>query len=136
MIANAGSHIKENSLVLPVNMSDHWLETHFSNYLGVEKPMIILSNYEASVDWFPLKWNNVNMPKILLGNQHSISGIKWISNENSSRVRQIDQVVLYGKTEKINDPEWRDLKAELSSDFKITYRSVDNYVIIYEKQER
>ncbi len=46
--------IAPNSTVLPVNLSDNWLQTHFSNYIGIDKPLIILENYEASVGWFPV----------------------------------------------------------------------------------
>ncbi len=54
-INKAAKYIFENSIVLPVNLSDNWMEPHFSNYLGVDKPMIILKNYEVSVCWFPIK---------------------------------------------------------------------------------
>jgi len=49
--------IEPNSVVLPINSSSNWLMPHFSNYLGIEKPMVILENYEASTGYFPVKWN-------------------------------------------------------------------------------
>ncbi|MDV7402826.1 hypothetical protein RZS08_65995, partial [Arthrospira platensis SPKY1] len=29
----SGNHIRENSVILPVNFSDNWLHNHFSSYL-------------------------------------------------------------------------------------------------------
>jgi len=55
-------YIEPNSTVLPLNYSDHWLALHFSNYLGIEKPIVVLENYEADVGWFPICWNK-NRPK-------------------------------------------------------------------------
>lgn len=131
-IYKAGNYISENSIVLPINMSDNWLELHFSNYLGADKPMIILENYEASVGWFPVKWSSENFPNILLGDRNSVSGIQWKSNSNSINVKQIDYVLLYGNTNNINDPNWQELKEILSSDYKMKYNSENNYVMLYE----
>lgn len=59
---DVANHIEKNSVVLPINYSGNWLMAHFSNYLGVEKPIIILENYECLAGYFPLKWNVNTMP--------------------------------------------------------------------------
>ncbi len=59
--------IEPNSTVLPVTYSDNVLHAHISNYLGAEKPLIILENYEASLDHFPLRWNVDQMPELTVG---------------------------------------------------------------------
>jgi hypothetical protein len=127
------SFINANSIVLPINLSENWLEPHFSNYLGVDKPMIILENYEASVGWFPIKWNEKSLPNILLGERKSISCIEWASNPNSKNIRQIDNVLIYGNTVRIDDMNWKELKEILLSDFKLKYSSENNYVKLYER---
>ncbi|MEM0354946.1 MAG: hypothetical protein QXW79_05185 [Thermoplasmata archaeon] len=132
-INKADEYISDNSIVLPVNLSDNWLEPHFSNYLGVDKPLIILENYEASVGWFPIKWNSYNFPNIVLGNKNSISGIQWINNIKSKTKRQIDYILLYGIQSKIDEPKWSELKEQLSTGFKLKYKSENNYVMLYEK---
>lgn len=60
-------HIAPNSVVLPLNYSNNWLVGHFSNYLGVDKPMTILEHYECGTGYFPLKWNESNIPNTILG---------------------------------------------------------------------
>ena len=130
----AGRQIEKNSLVLPVNLTEDWLEPHFYHYLGIDNPMIILKNYEASVGWFPVRWNKHKMPNVLLGNRQSVSGINWISNKNSPVKRQIDYIAIYGRTSKINDPKWKDLHAIMDSGFKMIYKSDDNYIVIYKKR--
>lgn len=49
--------VKENSLVLPLNYSENWLEHHNSNYLGIRKSIVIPENHETNTPYFPLKWN-------------------------------------------------------------------------------
>jgi hypothetical protein len=46
----------EHAVLLPFNESGNWLIPHYSNYLGISKPMVILENYEASNDYFPVRW--------------------------------------------------------------------------------
>jgi hypothetical protein len=130
LINNASEHMQNNSIVLPVNMSDNWLELHFSNYLGVDKPLVILENYEASMAWFPVKWND-NMPRIQLGTNDTIAGVYWFSNITSQHTRPIDYVFLYGNTQKIDEAQWQSLNKTLIDYYKLTFSSTDHYVAIY-----
>lgn len=57
-IVSVSKKIKENSIVLTLNYSDNWLHSHISGYLGCNKPIAILENYEAALKWFPIQWNN------------------------------------------------------------------------------
>lgn len=129
----SSGYIKENSVVLPVNMTDNWLEPHFSNYLGVDKPMIILENYEAQVGWFPVRWNTREMPRIKLCENDGINGIQWDSNINSTTIKQIDYVFLFGNTNKINDESWTELKIVLDQNFTLSYTTEDNYAAVYSR---
>lgn len=49
--------LKENSVILPLNYSENWLEHHSSNYLGIRKRVVIPENHETNTPYFPLKWN-------------------------------------------------------------------------------
>ena len=87
--ANNISHYRGNetpfcllSLVLPLNFSKNWLAGNYDNYLGIDKPMVILHNYEASTGYFPVHWNREKMPNTLLGNQNSIPKcLDWIGEK-------------------------------------------------------
>ena len=129
----AANFVSNNSIVLPINLSDNWMEPHFSNYLGVDKPIIILENYEANVGWFPTRWNTDKLPNIMLGEKNSVCGITWYSNSEAKNIRQINNVLLYGDTRKLDDQNWEELKTILTNDFKLRYRSEDNYVLLFEK---
>ncbi|MCX8147865.1 hypothetical protein [Thermaurantimonas aggregans] len=76
-------HIEENSIVLPINFSDHWMEIHFSNYIGCTKPLILLENYESTVNWFPVLLNYANLPNLFLHQRNFITGIEWKHNPDS-----------------------------------------------------
>ncbi len=51
-----GSKLPKNSVVLPIRRIGVWHFFHLSNFMGAEQPMVILENYEASLDYFPVRW--------------------------------------------------------------------------------
>jgi hypothetical protein len=132
----AGEYIDENKVLLPVNLTNHWLEGHFSNYLGVDKPMIILENYEANVGWFPVRWNSEGFPNLRLADKNSVNGIKWKTNIESSDIQQIDNILLYGKTELISNSEWNELREIITDHFILVYKSDNNFVMLYEYADK
>ena len=100
-INNFAIKIKPNSVVLPLNFSNHWFTGHFSNYLGVDNPIIILENYEAVQGYFPLDWNRKSMPNLTFANLNSgkLDCINWESNLTNKN-QHIDYVFVMG-----NPPE-------------------------------
>ncbi|MCB0478498.1 MAG: hypothetical protein KDC84_10065 [Crocinitomicaceae bacterium] len=111
--------IEPNSIVLPINRSNHWIHGHFSNYLGIDKSMIILENYEASVDYFPLKWNWDDMANTSLGNLkiHEIECLWWPQN-NENEKKSVDYVFILGQLN-IDNPCDSGLQVELSNSFSL-----------------
>ncbi len=132
-IEKVSKHIEPESIVLPINLTDNWLEGHFSNYLGVDKPLVILENYEAGVGWSPLKWNWKELPNIVLGNKTSVSGIQWPGNANSAKIRQIDYIFLYGILATVEDAKWVELNETLNSDFTLVYTTENKYAALYKR---
>jgi len=94
----ASKFIEPDSIVLPINYSGDWFLNHFSNYLGIEKPMVILENYECNYGYFPLIWNYDSMPHIMLG-QESGTGLQCVELkgnwENEPQV--VDYVFILGE---------------------------------------
>ena len=57
-ISALSNYIEPHSIILPITFSDYFINAHLSNYLGANKPLIILENYEASMGHFPLRWKS------------------------------------------------------------------------------
>ncbi len=133
-IQEAGNLIKPGSVILPVNLSDNWLELHFSNYLGVDNPIIILENYEASIGWFPIIWDKELLPDIQLGGQNSVNELLWIRNGESKEKKPIDYVFIYGNLLSFVDKKWDDLRLILQSDYQLVKISEERYYQIFERK--
>jgi hypothetical protein len=132
----ASKYIDENSIVLPLNFSDDWLELHFSDYLGIDKPMVILENYEATVSWFPVRWKYDELPNIKLVENNAVNDLKWPNNAASLKEMQIKYVFLYGKLDKIKEPKWSELNSILDKNFELIFTSHDKYVALFKKSTK
>ncbi len=92
-IYDVSKNMEPNSVVLPIVNSNNFIHAHISNYLGADKPLVVLENYEASLDYFPLKWNYAKVPSPL---------IEWYSNNDqckawkciNSQYKRIDYVFI------------------------------------------
>lgn len=51
-------YIKTQSVILPIDYSNNWLNSNYGCYLGVTKNCVVLDNYEASTVHFPLVWKD------------------------------------------------------------------------------
>lgn len=90
------SLIEPNSILLPLNYTDNWLHIHLSNYIGAEKPVIVLENYECGKDYFPLRWNMETIPSPTLQGKHinSMSCVNWKYSGKQSV--NIDYILILG----------------------------------------
>ncbi|GEM_PF-1735039 len=50
------THLKPNSIVIPLNYSVGWMHQHLGEATGYDRPIANLANYEASNAYFPLHW--------------------------------------------------------------------------------
>jgi len=132
-IYEAQDKIQPYSTVLPIKDTDHWLQLHFSNYLGVDKPMVILENYEASVGWFPLKWVESGMKNLRFGNLSSEEcSFGWKSGSSESEeIAMIDYVLVWGYANTMNDLE----NNALDTYYSLVYSSEDGQVRLFELKE-
>ena len=101
-INNQAKLIKENTVVLPMNFSTNWIHGHLSNYLGIDKPLVILENYECGTGYFPLKWND-NFPNTTIGNNSKDDFCTdWKTNSLSTMKYPVNFIFILGKQSEIN----------------------------------
>lgn len=122
-ITEAANYITPNSTVIPINLSSNWLYQHLPNYLGANKPMIILNNYEADNAYFPIRWNS-DAPQVLIGNYHP-NELKcvpsWHTSSQDNPVKVADYVFIMGKIQ-VN-PCFHNLLTALSNQYVVVYQT-------------
>lgn len=58
--------INPNSSVFVYSNCENWLINHFSNLIGIHKPVVIYENYECQNHYFPLVWKSEKL-RIAIG---------------------------------------------------------------------
>lgn len=91
----AADQLEPNSVVFPINSSSNHLFAHISNYLGIEKNTVILENYEASLNHFPIKWKPNSLPHLHFGD--SITQFQYPNLKESYKV--IDYIFMLSDTD-------------------------------------
>jgi hypothetical protein len=126
---NAAKYIDPFSTVLPFDYTENWLRGHFSNYAGIDKPLIILENYECEAGYFPIVWNEDNLPNVLLGNlKKDDEHFYWKSNPYHLPVK-INYVLVYGNVYKQPDFTFPQVHNAVQEYYKIIFQS--DYVKLY-----
>ncbi|MCK4677324.1 MAG: hypothetical protein KAT48_04260 [Bacteroidales bacterium] len=128
----ASSYVKKNSIVLPVNYSQHWLHLHFSNYLAVDKPLIILNNYEADMEYFPVTWNKQNLPQVQFGNEPLINTCLQWRYSNQTEIKKIDYVLIGGDVTNKQDNCLNEINNILQNNYQLIYSSTKIPLNLYE----
>lgn len=120
----ASEHIDENSLVLPINYSENWLAGHFSNYLGAEKPMVILENYETDKGYFPLLWDYENMPNAKLKDIETseLFCLFW-KNNSMNPTKIIDYVFVLGTIDSQSEGCGLEAKTHILKNYSLHYKN-------------
>jgi hypothetical protein len=130
-VYKAARNIRKESVVYRISWTDNWLLGHITDYLGVEKPVILIGNYEADLKWFPLVYKDKNLPKLIFDDQQFVKGISWGSNSDSSRVRKIDYIFIFGNILKLDEPKFQGLKNGLMKNYSLVYSSTNHAYLLY-----
>lgn len=124
----ASNYIEPNSVVLPIKNSDSWLDGHFGNYLGANRNLLIPDNYEASKRYFPILWNEDEIPNLTIGDSITTNCLYWKSNFNNNK-KTIDYILIWGKEK--YDECLEKIVNYVDRNYEIIYTSEDNYIKLY-----
>lgn len=116
-------YIAPKTVLLPVNYTDNWLFSHISNYLGIDKPIVILENYEAENKYFPLRWRENGIPTTIIGTGPNLNCYSWIKRDMNKKPVKIDYILFIGNNNIINDSCTTLLIRNLNDHFNLVHFS-------------
>lgn len=127
---HAADHIPANATVYPVDLSANLLHGHIQSYLGADKPLVLLTNYEPRLGWFPIAWNPARPVQRCLGTKVPY-GVNCTPMEQPSDAPWPDAVVVHGDVTRLELPEWSQLRRSLTEHYAIVHRSSDGAIVVY-----
>ena len=131
---SASELIEPNSVVLPLNYSPNWMHSNLSNYLGTENRIIILDNYEAGREHFPLTWNANMNPVGLLGNFNgTVPLCADVSAFEKMTARKIDYILLWKNDNELKDLCSLQIRETLRKNYQLVFKSFDKRLYMYKR---
>jgi len=132
----AAGFLEKGKTVLPLNYSNHWLHTNISNYLGCFSRAIVLDNYEAVYEVFPLSWKKSATPVGRTGNfaQSYRPYIEVEKYESETGIR-IDYLTRWYYDESITDSVTQRTNADIHRLFTKIYSSPSNRIEVWARKE-
>ena len=128
----AGKVIKPNSVVMAADYTGDWLRFHFADYMGMDKPLVILANNEANAGWFAITWNDNTIPHICLGGKDSTACNYTLPCIASNKTKAIDYVFIYGAYKDIpKTNDWITTNEILHRYYTLSYTAPGEDIHIY-----
>lgn len=113
----AGALVEEGSLVLPVNLTGNWTYGHQSNRVGTVNKAIMLENYEANMNYFPVQWKKDGFPQPMLKNAPVPQDfISW-PMRNTGKPIVIDYIFVMGDINPQTGESWEIMKQNMHDDY-------------------
>ncbi len=124
----AADFVAPNSLVLPIYCMDNWFTGHFVDYISVDKPIVMVYNYECESGYFPVKWNEKRKPNYYVGNPATPE--KYINFEliKGNPFLRIDYIFVLGQIKPEKDWFFSNIHKITSEDFVCVYSADDCYL--------
>jgi hypothetical protein len=132
-LQNVERIIEDNKVMVPVINSNNRFYQHISNYIGYDKDVVIMENYEASLGHFPVLWRHESVPNVMIGNLsiREIKSFSWVSNQ-ANRPKYADYVLLISDESKnFIETDLDILEKELSNNYYIKYQAKNGYIKLY-----
>jgi hypothetical protein len=116
--------VRSNSAVLPIVHSNYWFHTNFSNYLGTERGILVLDNYEAMAPHFPLRWKPAHRPPQSKHPSFYDSALPCVNIEEleDSMSMDLDHVLRWKYDPALQDSCTIDLQQQLVSGFRLVHQ--------------
>jgi hypothetical protein len=126
------SSIKNGAVVLPIVFQKHWLYGHVSNYLSINKPLVLLENYEASQGYFPVLWKSETLPIINLPIIFNTPTYLDFSGYYQRSGLKVNYVLLWDNIKDYSSPQQQQLLNDLNENYQLIYQDISQNIQLFE----
>ena len=131
-------HIKENSLVLPLDYSANWMHNNIAAYLGTCRTIFILDDYDASSPHFPVMWKHtfgLTPPELLGKGFGNIPPSADIDNFEKITGYNLDYITRWGYNPAIQDSCTLAINSKLKKDFTRIFVSSSGTAELFQRNK-
>jgi hypothetical protein len=124
--------VEPGSVVFPVNFSSNWILFHVINYLGVERSIVILDNYECGQPYFPLKWKPGKEDMV----NHINTTYQEILIPLSDTSKTYDYVLTFTGPDVKTPVDYQRFRLFLNQNFIHVATSPSGYIMLYRQKKQ
>ena len=152
--ASCAAVIPDKVTVLPISFNHHgqiasgryvseifWLFVHTGDYVGEDKSIVLLGNYEAHTRNFPLIWQNGRNPFILLEKDGTIfenqpPHADLLGFPAKTGGAAVDYVVTWCQDQRFYDhPYGQDIGKQLEQGYELVFKSKNGLAKVFKRKE-
>ncbi len=117
-----------------------WLFVHAAGYIGAEKSIVLLDNYEAHTQNFPLLWREqrdpyVFLPKDDIGFEGQPPRAEFLNYKSKTNNANVDYVLTWCLDKKFNDHLFtKEIKEQLEQGYELVFKSENDLGRVYRKK--
>jgi hypothetical protein len=148
---SVAKYVKPESVVLPFDFSPTGKDAagrqiadrnavfhHAAQYMGTDKPLIILDNYEANMGYFPLRWKPEMNPYNHLSKAAGIEALPPCADIAAYEAyigKRVDNIIFWCyEPTFVTHPDFAGLYAEINSKYKLIYTAPGGRVVLYARK--
>ena len=132
---SVSGHVREGSIVLPVCYSVNWLHSNLSNYLGAEKNVVLLDNYEAAMSHFPTMWKPELDPYAGMNIGYASSPCLDIERYQKISGQNIDYIIRWGYNKTFQDSCAQAISAYILKNYFLIFTSANNKAEVFQRKK-
>lgn len=134
-VCEAAPYIENKSIVAPFFFNRYGFTGNFSAYLADEKDLILLDNYEASTNYFPVRWDTTKLPAGYFCDSMAVHFTPYFphSNMNTATSENLlpDYIFINGTDS--TQADYKQLLRDINPAFSLIYSN--NSVSLYKKNK-
>ncbi|MBL7952533.1 MAG: hypothetical protein JNM62_12535 [Flavobacteriales bacterium] len=133
LLVDVARRLPAGSVVLPISTEDNWLLGHSASLLATERPLVLLDNYETTMDYFPLVLCP-GLPSVIRDHiaAHDRCLGRLADHLEKGTAPTVDHIVIIGQSWDPSSCSAQSLNGPLARYFKPGY--ANEYVRVYERR--
>lgn len=135
ILTEAENFMDENSVLLPLNYSDNWIQINHAGYMSTHRNIINLDNYEPTKPHFPLIWKKgEQVYELMPGYGNRMPPCINIDAYEKATKHRIDYLSRFAYEGKTIDSCVTNVEKEIDQRFEPVYQSANKKLQLYKRK--
>ncbi len=132
---SGAKYIRDNSVVIPLNATENWLQYNFPLYLSAERNIVVLDNNEALSPNSLVRWKSADEFNNIGTCGKSNRPLFELKKYEQGKSFTVNYIIRWQWQESFNDSSTLISNKEIENYFKPVYRSAEKRMEVFERRD-